>query len=183
MEEETKNKVGRPSIYTEELAEIICNRIANGESVRTIEKDEDMPSGVTIYNWLLDESKKLFFKQYAKAREIQAENLFEEINELADMSVNDIVGDDKSDGARVQARKLQVDARKWYLSKVRPQKYGDKMDITSGDKPIPIINVYTNNGNKEDTEPIKEDSCDTGGNICVQDDKHTDLSDSSIPIG
>lgn len=146
---------GRPSKYTKELGDDICLRISQGESVRSLERDEKMPSGVTIYSWLLDEDKEEFLKKYTRARDTQAEVIFEEIIELADKGLDDIVGDDKSDSARVQARKLQIDARHWHLSKLRPRKYGDKLDLTSGgDKlPQPILNVSTNNGDTPDNEP------------------------------
>jgi hypothetical protein len=150
---------GRPSIYTPKLAKTICTRIAKGESVRAICRDEDMPDADTIYSWLLDETKKEFTEQYTQARAVQAELLFEELFELADESVSDIVGDDKSDGARVQARKLQVDTRKWSLSKMLPKKYGDKLDLTSlGDKlPTPIIPYVSRDiSNEKDTEAPQE---------------------------
>lgn len=154
---EETNKGGRPTIYTEELANTICKRIAMGESLRAICREEDMPNGQTIYNWLVEPEKRWFLEQYTQARGIQAELMFEQLNELADVSVEDIVGDDKSDGARVQARKLQVDTRKWVLSKMLPKKYGDKLDVTSGNKPIPLLNAIRNNdGNKEDSETKEE---------------------------
>ncbi len=133
---------GRPTIYTKKLADSICERISQGESVRAICREEGMPEAKSIYNWLLDENKKDFLHQYTEARSTQAELMFEEIIELADESVDDIQGDDKSDGARVQARKLQTDARKWVLSKMLPKKYGDKIDMTTNGKdlPTPIYN-------------------------------------------
>lgn len=145
---------GRPQIYSKELGDLICSRITQGESVRSICKDEEMPDAGTVYNWLLDTTKQEFFKQYHRARDCQAEVLFEEIIELADAALEDIVGDDKSDSARVQARKLQIDARHWHLSKLRPKKYGDKLDLTSGgDKlPTPIMHVSRNNGDVENKE-------------------------------
>lgn len=128
---------GRPTIYTEELGTKICERIAQSESVRSICKDEDMPSAASIFNWLLDGQHQTFLEQYETARNIQAELLFEELLEIADESQEIIVGDDKSDGARVQANRLRVDARKWYLSKVLPKKFGDKLDLTSDGKALP----------------------------------------------
>jgi hypothetical protein len=151
MESNTENKktniihIGRPSIYTKQIRDEICNRLALGESIRHITKDKHMPSSATIFNWLLDADKRPFLEQYATARNIQAENMFEELNELADLSVHDIRGDDKSDNARVQARKLQVDTRKWFLSKVLPKKFGDKLDLTSDNKPLPLLHALRNN--------------------------------------
>lgn len=127
---------GRPTKYTPELALLICSRLAAGESIRTICEDEEMPNASTVHLWVL-EDRDGFSKQYAKARAVQAEVMFDEILALSDASVSDIRGDDKSDGARVQSRKLQTDSRKWYLSKVLPKKFGDKMDLTSDGKALP----------------------------------------------
>ena len=153
---------GRPSIFTEELAKTICSRIAEGRSVRSICKDDDMPSAVSIYNWLLDDDKKEFFKQYARAKDAQAELMFDELLEIADDGSNDYMTIEKGDKSyNVEDRevtnrsKLRVDARKWYLSKVLPKKFGDKMDLTSDGKalPTPILAnvIHRNDGNIEDT--------------------------------
>jgi hypothetical protein len=51
--------LGRPTTYSRELLLLrIYHRIAEGESVRSIVKDEDIPSSSTIFRWLLDEDKK-----------------------------------------------------------------------------------------------------------------------------
>lgn len=147
---------GRPSIYTEELGKEICRRISLGESLRSIEKSDDMPAATTVYYWLLDEDKSDFLKHYERARETQAQHFFEELDELAERAVNDIQGDDRSDNARVSARKLQIDTLKWRLSKMIPKKYGDKVDVTSGNKPLPLLYVLHNEGNKEDIQPQEE---------------------------
>lgn len=129
--------MARPTIYNEELSRVICERIAKGESVRTICKDDDMPDAGSIYNWLLDEDKKEFFKQYAKAKDAQAELMFDELLEIADKG-----NMDDSNRAR-----LRVDTRKWYLSKVLPKKYGDKLDMTTDGKPFTVNMVnYGENG-------------------------------------
>lgn len=128
-------KKGRPSIYTQELADKICGRIANGESLRTICYDEDIPDARTVHYWLLD--KNDFFQQYARARDIQAENMFDEILEIADKA-DEVVksGAEKKSSAYSQNQRLRVDSRKWYLSKVLPKKFGDKVDVTSDGKAI-----------------------------------------------
>ena len=128
-------KNGRPTIYSPQLGVEICNRISSGESVRSIGRDAKMPEAKSIYNWLRDEDKKEFLQQYSTAIDTRSELLADEVIELADESVEDIVGD-KSDAARVQARKLQVDARKWAASKMKPKKYGDKVDVTSAGEAI-----------------------------------------------
>ncbi len=126
-------KEGRPTIYTKELAQNICERISDGESVRTIVKDDKMPSSSTIFRWLLDEDKKEFWEQYEKSRNIQAEIMFEELLDIADDGSNDwVVRNGKEEeewwqqnGEALQRSRLRVDTRKWYLSKVLPKKFGD----------------------------------------------------------
>jgi hypothetical protein len=141
-------KNGRPTIYTDDLGTKICTRIANGESIRTMVKGKDMPSSSTIFRWLLDEEYKSFWEQYEKARNIQAELMFEELIEIADAKEADVMRD-----------RLRVDTRKWYLSKIVPKKYGDKVDVTSGGKPMPLLNlnVLRDDSNKEDSKTEEED--------------------------
>ena len=130
--------------------------LATGKSLRSICMDEKMPNTETVYNWILEDKDIEFSNNYVRARQIQAEMKFEEMEEVADGSFEDILGDDKSDSARINARKLQVDTKKWILSKMLPKKYGDKLDLTSGgDKlPQPILNVIpADNSNAEDKEP------------------------------
>lgn len=142
MTKTTKNgkKTGRPSSFTQKIADELCERISKGESVRTICKDKHMPNADTIYKWLLDEDKIPFSEQYAKARAAQAEHLFDEILDIADDGTNDYVERETKDGhtivigdhEHINRSRLRVDTRKWYLSKVLPKKYGEKIDITTG---------------------------------------------------
>lgn len=146
---EIKDVGGRPSIFTQELADRICLRIAKGESLKVICQDEDMPNASTVHAWVLDD-KEGFSKKYARARDIQAEVMFDEILEISDYSRDDIVGgEDRSDNARVQAHKLRVDSRKWYLSKVLPKKFGDKIDMTTNGKDLPIPIYGSQSTNKD----------------------------------
>jgi hypothetical protein len=131
-------KTGRPTIFTKKLANTICKRIAEGESLRSVCRDEAMPSVSSIMRWLLDDTKKPFWEQYAHARAAQAELMFDELLEIADQS-DDVVksGAEKKSGAYANNQRLRVDTRKWYLSKVLPKKFGDKLDLTSDGKPLP----------------------------------------------
>ena len=155
--------MARPSEYTPEIGTTICSRIAEGESVRSIVKDEAMPSSSTIFRWLLDETKSVFREQYETARNIQAEMMFEELVEIADDGSNDWMEKERQNGEtftvvdseHIQRSRLRVDTRKWYLSKVLPKKFGEKLDVTSGDKPLaaPIIGMrIINDANPATTE-------------------------------
>ena len=125
MSGKAKRPVGRPSKFSQYLAENICEQIANGKSLRAICAEDDMPPMKTIYRWL--EANEEFRHQYARARDRQADHYFEEIVEIAD-SV-------EADSAAVAKARLQVDARKWTLSKLAPKKYGEKteLDVKSSD--------------------------------------------------
>lgn len=112
-----KKKVGRPSSFIQEVADDICMLIARGESLRKICERPGMPAMSSIFKWL-NENKE-FSEQYARARENQADFLLEEMLEISDLATPE----------DVSVAKLRVDARKWYITKVAPKKYGDKQAI------------------------------------------------------
>jgi hypothetical protein len=96
-----------------------------------------MPGQTTVYRWLMENEE--FREQYACARELQADTLFDECQDIADDGSNDYMGDDdKYNGDAVQRSKLRIDTRKWMAGKLRPKKYGDKTLIGSDpDNPLP----------------------------------------------
>ncbi len=79
----------RPTKFTQILAFAICTRIANGESLRSICRDEAMPTKSTVLAWLADDARQEFRTKYALAREIQAEGFVDEMVEIADDGTND----------------------------------------------------------------------------------------------
>jgi hypothetical protein len=153
--------MARPSTYTEEIADKICARIASGESVLSIAKDPEMPASSTIYLWLLDEDKKSFSEKYDKARIAQADHYFDQLLEIADDGTQDTITRATGDGETyevantefIQRSRLRVDTRKWYLSKIMPKKYGEKLDVTSDGEAITNvnINVITQSTSEQDT--------------------------------
>ncbi|ELY4740640.1 DNA packaging protein [Cronobacter sakazakii] len=129
-----EKKTGRPSDYTEELAEIICLRLAEGESLRSVCRDEGMPSKQAVLRWLA--RNESFRAQYVRAKEEGAEAIAEELFDIADDGSNDWMEKLDKDGEaigyqlngeHVQRSKLRIDTRKWYLSKIMPKKYGDRI--------------------------------------------------------
>lgn len=139
---------GRPSKFTEALGKKICERIANGESLRDICKDGEMPNRATVHSWLLDTDKKEFYDQYEASCNIRAENMFDELEKIADNP------DDKESPMR---SRLRVDTRKWYLSKVMPKKFGDKVDLTSkGEKIEAALVQFIDAKDNPDTTGIPE---------------------------
>lgn len=79
-------------------------------------------------------------EQYARAREIRAENIFEEILDIVDCEDHDVVLDEDSNPRTnhdvIQRDRLRVDARKWMLGKMQPKKYGEKLDVTTDGEKI-----------------------------------------------
>jgi hypothetical protein len=119
---------------------IICQRIINGESVKSILRDKDMPSTQTFWDWLKND--KIKSNQYARAKEIMAERIFEDIILIADGTDDDIYVDEngieQTNHNVIQRDRLRIDARKWNLSRMFPKKYGEKIDMTSGGEKISI---------------------------------------------
>lgn len=147
-----KNKGGRPSKYTPELAERICLAISNStKGLHSICKENSgFPCSDTIFTWLKDH--KEFSEQYARAREIQADLLATEILEIADDSSNDTLVTDKGreyeNKEWTNRSRLRVDSRKWLASKLAPKKYGDKLDVTSDGEKLQqtVITYIPDNG-------------------------------------
>ena len=123
---------GRPSSFTQDTADEICERLASGKGLAEICRDPVMPSEATVYRWL--DQHEVFTAQYAKARLLQADHFGDEILEIADEgSLED-----------TQRARLRVDARKWLMSKLAPKKYGDRVaqELSGPDGgPIPIAAV------------------------------------------
>ena len=125
-------KRGRPSLYSPELADQICDQLSDGRSLRSICLADDMPSKVTVLMWL--RTKADFLNQYTRAREASADALADEILDISDDSTNDYVtrlnynGPNPErvvDAEHINRSRLRVDTRKWIASKLKPKKYGD----------------------------------------------------------
>lgn len=129
----------RQSSFTQELADAICNRLTEGESLRSICNDDSMPAMSSVMRWLSDSVNVAFREQYAHAREMQADVLADEIIAIADDGTRDTVIDGdgvaKTDHDVIARSRLRVDARKWYAGKLRPKKYGDSQSIELGSDP------------------------------------------------
>ena len=135
--ESTKSpKSPAPAIhYSPELFTTICERIANGESLRQVCRSDDMPAKSTVMRWLGE--KPECRDQYARARELLVEHWADEILEIADDGTTDYVTKvgrngteyEAVDQEHIQRSRLRVDSRKWLMSKLAPQKYGDRVDV------------------------------------------------------
>jgi hypothetical protein len=113
--------------YSPELFELICKRLEEGETLASISTEQDMPSRQAFYTWV--ETKEGAIDRYVRAREKQADSLAEEIVHISNTATD------------AQLGRLQMDARKWFASKVAPKKYGEKTDITSNGNTIAVAPI------------------------------------------
>jgi hypothetical protein len=108
-----------------------------------------MPDITNVLNWI--QADELFYQQYARARELQMELMAEEILELSDDKASD--GEAFVGINHVHRARLQVDTRKWLMSKLAPKKYGDKLNLEhSGGLDIKKVTVEIVNGAKDKGE-------------------------------
>lgn len=135
--------LGAPTKYTKKLAIEICSRIANGESLRKICLDENMPDRVSIWKWL--EKYPDFLNQYTRAREAQADALFDDMLHIADTVDIGTTTDTSIDGKKrvnesdmLAHRRLQIDTRKWMAGKLRPKKYGEIKSVEADETDVHI---------------------------------------------
>ena len=131
--------------YTPELAALICNRLASGDTLRAICRDIKSPALSTILNWVKDDVQG-FADQYARAREVGYWLMAEELLEISDDGTNDWIEINNQDnpgyrlnGEHVQRSRLRVDTRKWLLSKALPKIYGNR-PIDNGEDEPNLIN-------------------------------------------
>jgi hypothetical protein len=109
-----KRRPGRPSVYSEELTDELCDRIAGGGmrgSLRKVCEAPDMPGRSTVLRWL--RTDPAFRRRYELACEFRDDGVADEVVEIADATT----------AATVQRARLQIDVRKWWLAKVAPRKY------------------------------------------------------------
>lgn len=127
---ESKKRIGRPTKYTEALADEICERIANGEMLLRIVRDKHMPERSTIYEWL--EQHDDFSDNYARACKIGAHALVEQGLEILDGSNPDCAQVDNN----------RANYRKWLAAKRNPT-YGDRQAVAleGGDTPVKLAHT------------------------------------------
>lgn len=129
-----KRKLGRPTLYSEEIVDNICNLLTGGMSLRKICMQDNFPDAATIYRWL--DAHPDFCDKYTRAREAATENMLEEIFEIAD-----------SEDIKPEDKRVRIDTRKWAMGKLKPKKYGDRQIVDVGNKDGEALKV-------EGTDPV-----------------------------
>ena len=138
--------VSRKVVFSPALGAAICDMVAEGQALPAICRRMDMPSRAAVYNWLASGDRNpesdhgKFTTMYARACEMRAELMAEELLDIADDSRNDYMLRLDVDGAprialdaeNIQRSKLRTDARKWLMAKMVPWKYGEKIEHAHG---------------------------------------------------
>lgn len=107
--------MGRPTIYTEEVVDKICELVASGKSLVKICREKDMPSVTQVHKWLTE--KQDFADKYDLAKAACMEYLAEEILEI---------GDDTKES--IHDRRLRTDLRKWNMARLAPKGRKDQKE-------------------------------------------------------
>jgi hypothetical protein len=114
-------KKGQQSAYTEALAQEILERMSDGESLNAICQSAHMPHERAVRRWKRDDVHG-FNERFEDARDLLLEKWADEVISIADEPTADI--------AAVQRNRNRMDSRKWILSKLKPERYGDRLDMT-----------------------------------------------------
>lgn len=112
---------GRPSTYTDEMGDKICDLLTQGKSLRKICESDEFPAASTVYVWL--DRFPDFAERYVRAREAATEDMLEDILAIAD-----------DPQIEVQDKRVRIDTRKWAMGKLKPKKYGERQQVDVGNK-------------------------------------------------
>jgi len=125
-------------MYTSRIAEHILAGLRRGLSVRAICKEKGMPVAGTVFDWLADPRYEDFAEAYRRARVAGCEAIADEMIEISDdgskdrktvTSAKNGLPIEVTDHENVQRSKLRLFARQWYLSKIFPRLYGDRIEV------------------------------------------------------
>lgn len=158
---QTEAQRGRPSDFTQKLADDICDRIActNRGLDWICSQDDTFPHPSTIHRWTAERPD--FRESYLRARERQADLIFDECLEIADDSSGDVTEVERDDGTtyeqynseRVARSKLRVDTRMRMAGKLAPKKYGDKLNVDHAGE-VGIVVEVVRFGQGAPTKPV-----------------------------
>jgi hypothetical protein len=120
---------GRPSTYTPEVEDEVMRRLASGESLNHICRDDHLPPESTVRSWTVDDKPPGITARYSHARA-------KGIDALGEIALEDASRPGMKP-EEVAAAQLAWRARTWHMSKMRPDKYGDRT-VLAGDKDAPL---------------------------------------------
>lgn len=123
--------MGRPTLYTEDVAARILGALSDGQSMRTVCKPDDMPCMATVWKWLHE--REDFSERYVRAKQESADSMVEDMHAIAD--------DESLDH---NSRRVRVDTRKWIAARLKPKKYGDRVALEGPTDGAPLVVSWLN---------------------------------------
>jgi len=109
-------------MYSQEVADAICARMAEGKSLRSIVRGEGMPGLSTVMTWLNE--RPAFQEQYTRAMYMRADAKFDELDDVSEDAEN------SESPVKIAGLRLKADNIKWQLARMNAKKYGDKIETT-----------------------------------------------------
>ena len=134
--------MARPSKYSEEVANLICNQVREGKGLKSICQDSKLPAYSNVRRWIT-ENLNGFQDLYARAKDDALWNMADEIQDIADSTLRAVSSEE------IQSAKLRVDTRKWLLVKLKPREFGNRIEVEQK-SPVDKIQIEII---KNDTKP------------------------------
>jgi hypothetical protein len=132
---EPKAEKRRPAVaYSEQIGDAICEGLAAGRTLKDVCAKESMPDASTVRRWVLNADHPLSAK-YQIARTLGLHEMADSLLEIADNTEKDFRPGTNQDGAKIvdekaiNRAKLQIETRRWLLSKLLPRQFGDKVHV------------------------------------------------------
>lgn len=134
--------MSRPTSYTKELAEAVCEKLTACGSLRAVCRDEGMPNRSTITRWVVDDIDG-FAARYARAKDLGIDEFVDETIEIADDGTNDWMNTERGpqlDSEHIQRSKVRIETRRWLAERMAPKRYGLKqaLDLSNTDGTLQV---------------------------------------------
>lgn len=125
--------MARPSEYDFDMCKVICQRVTEGEHIKTVlDSSDSYPSFPTWCNWKRENDE--LFNLYTKAIQDKAE--------MVTFEINQVMQDMREGKVEAPVGRILIDTLKWYAAKFYPKMFGEKIDVTSdGEKLAPTVSI------------------------------------------
>jgi len=147
-------------LYTDELAEQVLDLISQGVSIRKISALQGFPCRRVIHNWVNGDSgaPEEFNTRYHEARDAMVHTFAEQIVDIADeMMFDPETGKERvPEKNEILANKLRTENRKWLVSRLKPDSYGDRLALDAQVKGETTIIVESGIGGAPGSEAVEE---------------------------
>ena len=113
-----RHRAGRPSTYDPAVAGLICERVAQGMTLRQACELDGMPGDSTVWGWLRRRTD--FQENYARARILQAHRRMDEVWEIAQQAT----------AKTTNLARVRIEAARWQASRLAPKRYGLRAEVS-----------------------------------------------------